>query len=139
MAASVPAAFTPFTSYLDNNNSCHNSFALFLTDAEKIAESVRNLNYKSSYGFDCVPMNVMKQCISQIAEPLSILINSSFRTGLVPDKIKVAKVCPIFKDDDKNVFSNYRPISILPSFSKIFEKAVYNRLSDFVNTTTCQK
>ena len=45
---------------------------------------------------------------------------------------KVAKVCPVFKNGDKNQFCNYRPISILPSFSKIFEKAVFNRLTSFI-------
>jgi hypothetical protein len=66
-----------------------------------------------------------------IAEPLSHLINKSFLTGSFPDCLKIAKVCPIFKSGDKHLFSNYRPISILPSFSKIYEKVVACRLLKF--------
>jgi len=48
--------------------------------------------------------------------------------------LKIAKVCPIFKGGASNEFSNYRPISVLPSFSKIFEKAVFNRLNSYIST-----
>ena len=57
----------------------------------------------------------------------------SLSTGLVPDKLKIAKVIPVFKSGDKDNVSNYRPISVLPIFSKILEKCVYNRLFKFLN------
>jgi hypothetical protein len=53
--------------------------------------------------------------------------------GVVPDDLKVAKIIPIYKSDDKRTISNYRPISVLLTFSKILEKLVYNRLLDFFN------
>ena len=53
-------------------------------------------------------------------------------TGIVPNLLKIAKVTPIFKSGDNQVFSNYRPISILPSISKVLEKIVYTRLYDFI-------
>ena len=56
----------------------------------------------------------------------------SLLTGIVPSQLKIAKVNPIFKSGDNQVFSNYRPISILPSISKNLEKIMYNRLFDFV-------
>ena len=68
-----------------------------------------------------------------IAEPISRLINYSFATGKFPDQLKIAKVCPMFKNGDNTCFANYRPISVLPSFSKIFEKVVSNRLMAFLN------
>ena len=49
-------------------------------------------------------------------------------TGIFPDRLKLAKVKPIFKKDDKNSFPNYRPISLLPSISKFFEKVIYDQL-----------
>ena len=55
-----------------------------------------------------------------ICKPLSYIINLSLSTGSVPDNIKVARVIPIFKSGDKDQIPNYRPISILPCFSKIF-------------------
>ena len=75
----------------------------------------------------------MTKTISHTAEPLAKMINSSFAIGKVPNKIKIAKVCPIHKDGPKDDFSNYRPISLLPSFSKIFEKLVYNRLIAYID------
>ena len=76
----------------------------------------------------------MKTSITYIAEPISKIINTSFTSGKYPDELKIAKVCPIFKSGEKSSMSNYRPISVLPSFSKIFEKAVHRRLSEYMDS-----
>ena len=60
-------------------------------------------------------------------------INSSFECGIFPNELKLAKVIPIFKNGDKQDISNYRPISILSFFSKIFEKTMYNHLINFID------
>ena len=71
--------------------------------------------------------------MNEIAAVLSHICNKSLLYGIVPSQLKIAKkVNPIFKSGDNQVFSNYRPISILPSISKILEKIVYIRLFDFV-------
>jgi len=59
-------------------------------------------------------------------------VNKSFAEGNVPNLLKIAKVCPIYKAGEATKISNYRPISVLPSFSKIFEKLVYNRLISYL-------
>lgn len=56
------------------------------------------------------------------------LINSSFITGIFPGKLKVTKVIPVYKKGSRTEVQNYRPVSVLPSISKVFEKAMYNRL-----------
>ena len=56
----------------------------------------------------------------------------SITNGIVPDKLKIAKVIPIFKKGDKNEISNYRPISLLSIFNKLLEKVVYKRLYNFL-------
>ena len=61
------------------------------------------------------------------------ICNLSFSTGIFPEELKVANVIPLFKSTDEMVFSNYRPVSILPVFSKLLERLMYNRLLDFVN------
>ena len=59
-------------------------------------------------------------------------MNLSLEQGVVPLELKVAKVIPLFKADDPEKFSNYRPVSILPLFSKILEKLMYKRLLNYV-------
>ena len=52
-------------------------------------------------------------------------------TGIFPDSLKISKVLPLFKKDNDKLFSNYRPISLLPSISKIFEKVIFNQMSEY--------
>ena len=66
-----------------------------------------------------------------IVSPLVILINESFSTGIFPDKLKIAKVVALHKKDSTDNPSNYRPISLLSVFSKIFEKLMHQRLYNF--------
>ena len=68
----------------------------------------------------------------EISGILTIIFNNSMDTGIVPSKLKIAKVTPIFKAGDSHDFNNYRPISILPSISKVLEKIIYNRLHSFI-------
>ncbi len=66
--------------------------------------------------------------------PISIIINKSIESGCVPRNMKLAKIIPIFKSKQKTEFGNYRPISLLPSTSKILEKVVHHRLYNFLET-----
>ena len=63
-----------------------------------------------------------------VSVPLSHVFNLTFTTGKIPNDLKVALITPVYKASEKNVFSNYRPISVLPFFSKILEKLMYERL-----------
>ena len=69
-----------------------------------------------------------------VSRPLSIIINQSLCTGIFPDKLKIAKVIPLFKKDDDKSFGNYRPISLLSSISKIFERVAFNQLYDYLTS-----
>ena len=68
-----------------------------------------------------------------IARIIAVLFNKSLNQGIFPSALKFAKVVPIHKDDSLFEVSNYRPISLLPTFSKIFEKLMYARIIDFIN------
>ena len=74
----------------------------------------------------------MQKNIPQIVSQLAHIFNKSLQTGIVPDKLKIAKVIPLYKNDNPELFKNYRPISILPCFSKIIERIMYNRLYSFL-------
>ena len=85
---------------------------------------------KTSCGVDGISNSLLKSIKSEIVQPVtvSVLINQMLTTGIFPDKLKIAKVVPLYKKGDNTLFSNYRPISILPSLSEIFEKIVYSQL-----------
>lgn len=83
----------------------------------------------SAPGHDGIKSILLKETIDHIIQPLTHVISLSFQSGIIPQALKIAKVIPIFKSGDTKVFSNYRPISILPCISKIFEKLVYERLN----------
>jgi hypothetical protein len=85
------------------------------------------LKISRSEGVDGINISIVKACIDLIALPLSTIFNKSISTGIVPNQLKIAKVIPVFEADDRCQFINYRPISILPCFSKVLEKLFYNR------------
>ena len=86
-----------------------------------------------SAGYDNIPMSIIKRSIGSISSALTHIINLSIIHGIVPDELKIACVVPIFKSGDEALFSNYRPISVLPCFSKFLERIIYNRIINYLN------
>ena len=73
--------------------------------------------------------NKLFKCVkNEIAKLLTFIINQTLRIGCYPDKLKIARVRPLYKKDDKQGIENYRPISILPSVSKNYEKIIHAQL-----------
>ena len=79
-------------------------------------------------GYDKIPIWSVKDSSALISSPLAHIVNLSLNSGIVPDQLEIARVLPIIEVCDNNMLSNYRPISVLPIFSKIFEKVVLKRL-----------
>ena len=90
------------------------------------------LNTDTSLGSNSIPIKILKHLCPLKSLPLSQVINESFQSGIFLDKIKLAKVIPLLKKGCSVIASNYRPISLLSVFSKITEKAMYERLYDFL-------
>jgi hypothetical protein len=82
-------------------------------------------------GYDNIPTHLIKNYFEFIVDPLMQLINISLETGVFPDKLKMAKIIPIFKVDDPQLFKNYRPISLRTNFSKFYERVMPSRLFEF--------
>ena len=82
---------------------------------------------KASDNDDILPF-FLKMTVQLIASPLSMLINSCFTNGIFPNKLKLAKVVPVFKKGPSYMLTNYCPIPLLPSLSKLFERLMCNRL-----------
>lgn len=119
-----------FVKYLKGNY--RDSMFLKETTTDEIIKIIQHLKNKNSCGIDEINIKVIKFVAPLIALPLSHIFNNSFISGQVPDELKVALVSPVYKASDKNDFSNYRPISVLPCFSKILERIMYNRMIDFI-------
>ena len=88
---------------------------------------------QKSTGHDNISTMFIRNNKAALIKPISILINKSLEIGIVPDACKIAKVTPIYKSKDKESFTNYRPISLLPSLSKVLEKVVHKRVYHFMN------
>ena len=129
--AKIDPPQTDFKSYLPINN--RDSFFINPTSPDEIIRIIGQCKNKYSSGWDNVPMAIIKSVGLHIAAPLAHICNLSFSTGIFPSKMKLAKVTPIYKSEVRDEFSNYRPISLLPNFSKILEKLMFDRLSDFLN------
>ena len=71
---------------------------------------------------------LLKAIKYETSKAITHIINLSLHTGIFPDKLKLAKVIPVFKKGDRTKLDNYRPISILPAISKIFERAIFDQL-----------
>ena len=86
-----------------------------------------------SPGFDDIRSSPLCCVFQHIAYPLSYICNLSLTHGVFPETMKTANVIPLFKKDNQMFFNNYRPVSLLCTFSKILEKVMYERLLDFLN------
>ena len=98
----------------------------------ELSDIISALKSGKSLGPNSIPMKVLKCLSPLISSPLSQIINESFQSGIFPDKMKLAKVIPLFKKGCPLTASNYRPISLLSVFSKITEKVMYERLYKFL-------
>ena len=112
-----------------------NCESMYMTpvNVEEICELGKQIKNKYSSGIDEIPACLVKAIIPTICEILCFLINNSFKYGIFPNQLKMAVIKPIYKKGDSDLMENYRPISILPSFSKIFELAMSRRLLGFFN------
>jgi hypothetical protein len=125
--------FSGKNSYLNNVRPNAKSFILNETNWIEVLTTGLSLNSKKSSGYDGVSSWLMKLILHVILVPLTHIFNMSFRYGIVPRKLKIAKVIPVFKTGDKSLPVNYRPISLLPAFSKLLEKLMYNRMIAYIN------
>ena len=120
-----------FKKYLNNSPN----FSLYLTpvtqsEVEKYLQSLKT----TASGCDEISPTILKRTANLISGPLTNIINLTLKTGIFPSELKKAKVIPLLKSGNRKDINNYRPISILPAFSKIFEKAISTRLVHFIET-----
>ena len=110
----------------NHNNLCHICAKelwkkKLLKEEEEVIKIIYKFNQNKSAGHDGIGNFIVKRIAKEISVPLTLIFNTSISTGIVPDELKIAKVIPIYKKDSPEVFSNYRPVSVLPCFSKILK------------------
>ena len=130
LASKIPPNSVHFNNYMPQNNP--NSFYLSPVNKEEVTKIINNLN-NGSPGYDGINARALQSVISYINDPITRICNMSFNEGIFPHQLKTAKIIPLFKANDPMKFNNYRPISLLPVLSKIFEKLMYTRLIKFIN------
>ena len=114
----------------DHMNSCK-KFEFNLVSSNLVLKKLCNLNSKKSTGYDLTPPKLIKLGASLLSSPVAYLINKCIETSEFPEQLKRAEVSPIFKKNDTLDKRNYRPISILPCLSKIFEGVSVDQLTNY--------
>ena len=97
-------------------------------NVQDIRDALAKAKISKSFGHDNISYFFLKLALPYIENSLAILFNTSIETSIFPDAWKLARVTPIFKDGDKDDKSNYRPISVLPAISRLFEKLITDQL-----------
>ncbi|KAJ8714534.1 hypothetical protein PYW07_002759 [Mythimna separata] len=132
LAENIPAVATvpPQT---DVRQACHNSLALLGTDEAELDHLIMNLRSDCAIGSDNISAAFLKKNKNILIPHLTYICNLAFSSGTFPNAFKLAVVHPIHKGGDRNRLNNYRPISILPTLSKLLERLMNNRLVKFLN------
>ena len=124
LATKIPPSNTNFESYLPNITT---SFLEKPLKEKEFKDAFFALKTNKSPGNDNVHVNAIRKLYHELKIPLMNIFSPSLKKGIFPEKMKTAKVSPKFKKGDKLILSNYTPISVLPCFSKILERIMYNR------------
>ena len=98
----------------------------------ELKDAFFSLKINKSPGYDEISFNGVKKCFVELYDPLKFIFELSLEKGIFSDDLKIARVTPVFKVSDRSKLGNYRPISVLPCFSKILERIVYNRIYKYL-------
>ena len=115
----------PFTYKTNTRINC---FHVVNKDALLI---INSLDSSKAHGYDNISIKMIKLCNDSITIPLKIIFEESLKKGIFPDIRKKGNIIPAHKKDGKTLINNYRPISLLPIFGKIFERVIYNSLFNY--------
>lgn len=121
------------SNYLSHKHTSK-SFVLLNTNEEEVEQIIMSLKNDSATGWDGISNKILKRFRQNFVPPLTFIFQKCLSEGIFPKCLKKAVVVPVFKAGNKDQISNYRPISILPSTSKILEKIINNRLVQYLES-----
>ena len=111
-----------------------NSFSLTLFSKEDILKAIKSLSSNKESPIENIPIKILKNSIHIYSEKLANIFNECLINGKFPDTLKRADVTPIFKKGNDNEKENYRPVSMLSTFSKVFEKLLFEQINDHMQS-----
>ena len=121
--------------YLNKMENCPMTMYLNPTTSIEITNLIKSLPPKTSSGYDNISNKLLKKLAPVLADPLSIIFNKSLIEGTFPEKMKLADIVSLFKAKDPQESTNYRPISMLLTISKLLEKVMYTCTYNFLEAT----
>ena len=104
------------------------TLSLININADQIVDIIVKQNSKKAHGCDDISVAMLQLCLTEVSDPLSHLFHQCVSTGKFPDSWKYANVQPVHKKNNRQITSNYRPISLLPICGKILEKIIFDLL-----------
>ena len=134
-ANKIKPSNSPIENYLANIKSNENSIHLCPTNSSEVLAIINSLTNKKSSVWDGISNSMLKELKTVLCQPLSVLFNRSISTGIFPSIFKKADVIPLHKSGSTNESTNYRPISLLITMSKILEKILYKHVYTFLDMT----
>ena len=119
----------PSVLQIRSNSSNHDNFSFSHVEPKAVYCVIKNLNRRKAVS-GSIPTRIIQDFIDILCIPLTDCLNNSILDETFPPMLKLSRVTPVHKNGDKTNMSNYRPISILPVFSKVYERILHDQLSD---------
>lgn len=120
------------TDYHEDSEILEHSMYLFPTNATEIIKIINQLKLKKAPGHDGIRAETLKEVSREISEPLAFLFNKCIEIGYFPKAFKIGIIKPLYKGGDRTELVNYRPISLISSVAKIFEKILKFRMMSYI-------
>jgi len=130
LAKKIPENENSPLSYIKHHNL--HSIYLYEVTINEVETLIKKLKNSSTAGWDEIPATLLKNTYQYYVKPLTHIFNLSLTQGVFPNELKLARVTPIYKSNNPQKVSNYRPISILPTISKLLERIMHARLTEFL-------
>ena len=130
LAQGIPATDIEPEYYLTPTDK---QFSLVTPSVDTVHNLLTKINDRKATGLDMIPCKLLKMAADIIAPSLTSIFEKSIYTGIFPAEWKLARVTPVLKRGTKSDLNNYRPISVIPVVSKVFEKIIYDQLYEYLN------
>ena len=132
LAADIAHTSSPLLSTENSINGGGRIFGFMKINERHIHEAMFRIQIKKSFGNDNISGYFLKIAFPYISRILLLIFNASIESSTFPVSWKIARVTPVYKESEKSERSNYRPISVLPVLSRLFEKLIYDQLYQYL-------